>query len=83
MASAFWTGYFEKLAIVAAVLIALWLLACRLRRLTLFRRGEGCASVLESVPLSPQAALYVVKAGSRRFLIGSGVSTIAELEDDA
>ncbi len=81
MPLSFWAGYFEKLAIVALALTALYLLARKLRHAQFPRDGRS-VSLLETTMLSQHAALHVVRAGSRHFLIGSsagGVSRIAEL----
>lgn len=78
----FWAGYLERLAIVALVLLLLYLLARWLRKAGCFERGGRCVSILESTTLSQHAALHVVRAGKRYLLIGttaSGVWRIAEL----
>jgi flagellar protein FliO/FliZ len=82
MSWAFWAGYVEKLAIVAFILVALYVLARRLGESRLFARPGRCVRLVESLVLSQHAALHVVRAGSRYFLIGSaagGVTTLAEL----
>jgi len=82
MPLSFWAGYFEKLAIVALSLTALYLLARKLRHAQFHSRDGRSVSLLETTMLSQHAALHVVRAGSRHFLIGSsagGVSRIAEL----
>jgi flagellar biosynthetic protein FliO len=78
----FWSGYLEKLALVALVLCALYLLVRRLRQTPLFAREDRCLKLLESLMLSQHATLHVVCAGTRYFLIGStagGVTKLAEL----
>ena len=82
MPSSFWTGYLLKLAIVAVALGALYLLGRRLRRTKLFAPANRCLQVIESVMLSPHAGVYVVRAGTRYFLLGvgsGGVTPLAEL----
>jgi flagellar biogenesis protein FliO len=78
----FWAGYFEKLAILALVLVAIYLVGRKLRQSRLFAPAGRRVRLLESVMLSQHAALYVVRVGTRHFLIGStagGVSALAEL----
>jgi|GEM_PF-4223884 len=82
VATAFWASYFEKLAVLAALLSALYLLARRLREGRLPRKTSRQISVLDSAMLSQHAAVHVVRAGARCFLIGStaaGVAALAEL----
>ncbi len=84
MTWSFWAAYLEKLAIVALVLAALYVAAHRLRQTRLFARPGRCVRLLESMALSQQTALYVVKVGSRYFLIGSatgGIWALAELTE--
>jgi flagellar biosynthetic protein FliO len=83
MPSIFWTGYLEKLAVVALFLAAMYAAARMLQRLRLFNRRGSALNLLESVALSTQATVHVVKAGGRYFLIGSAptaVNTLAELQ---
>ncbi len=72
MPESFWAAYAEKLAIVALVLGALYFIGRTLRRARSFAGGRRM-KLLESLALSPNAALHLVRVGSRRFLIGSGV----------
>ncbi len=81
MPGSFWPVYFEKLAIVAVVLGALYLIARRLAQTRLFTRSGRRMTVLESMILSQHAALYVVRVGSRSFLIGTGVRVLADLAE--
>jgi flagellar biogenesis protein FliO len=81
----FWAGYGAKLAIVALVLAALYLLARRLRETRLFASPNRCVSVIESTALSQHAAIHVLRVGTRYFLVGAtncGIATLAELEPD-
>lgn len=83
MTASFWAAYVEKLAIVALVLAGLYALARGLRSARFFARSGRRVSLMETTMLSQHAALHVVRAGSRHFLIGSaagGVSRIAELD---
>ena len=78
MPPSFWAAYGIKLAIVAALLAGLYALGRFLRRLP----ARRCVEVLDARGLSAQPALYVVRAGARYFLVGtgsSGVCKIAEL----
>jgi flagellar biogenesis protein FliO len=82
MPASFWAGYLERLALVALVLVALYLAGRRLRQTRFFARTGRTLNVLESIMLSQHAALHVVRVGARYFLIGSaagGVSALAEL----
>jgi flagellar protein FliO/FliZ len=84
MAWTLWVEYLEKLAIVAFVLGALYFAARRLGGTRLFARSGRCLRLLESMMLSQHAALYIVKVGSRYFLLGSaagGVRALAELAE--
>jgi flagellar biogenesis protein FliO len=81
----FWAGYLAKLTLVALALGVIYVLARWLRRTRFFDRGDRLVNVVESAALSQHAALYLVRAGSRYFLIGTGVSLLAEVkgpEDD-
>jgi flagellar biogenesis protein FliO len=75
----FWAGYFAKLTLVALALAVIYVLARWLRRTQLFERGDRLINVVESTALSQHAALYLVRTGSRYFLIGSGVCMLAEI----
>ena len=83
----FWAGYLEKLGVIALVLLALYVVAGRLRQTRYFARSGRALTLLESMMLSQHAALHVVRVGSRYFLIGSaagGVCALTELaESDA
>jgi flagellar biogenesis protein FliO len=80
--ASFWAAYAIKLAVVAAVLAALYALARFLRRSAFFLRGPGRrVDVIESTVLAPNAALHVIRVGERYFLLGSGgLNKLAELE---
>jgi flagellar biogenesis protein FliO len=75
----FWAGYLAKLTLVALALAIIYVLARWLRRTRFFERGDRFLNVVESAALSQHAALYLVRAGSRYFLIGTGVSMLAEV----
>jgi flagellar biogenesis protein FliO len=82
MPPSFWASYVEKLAVVGLLLAALYFVAGVLRRMQFFARTGRRVALVESMALSPHAALYIVRAGPRYFLIGStagGLSTLAEL----
>jgi flagellar biogenesis protein FliO len=79
---AFWANYFERLAVVALVLVSLYFLARKLRAMRLFTRAGRRLNVVESAMLSPHAALHIVRVGCRYFLVGTGsggVTRIAEI----
>ena len=85
MPVSFWAAYGAKLAIVAAVLAALYLLARRLRGMRLFGPSNRCVSVIESTGLSQHAAVHLLRAGTRYFLVGAtsaGIVKLAEFEPD-
>lgn len=79
----FWVNYLLKLSVVALVLAALYAGARALRRTRFFAsRGERSINVIDSVALSPHATVYLLRIGTRYFLIGSAdaaVATLAEL----
>ena len=72
----FWAGYVGKLAIAGLVLCALYLLARRVRAMPLFRVPGRRVELIESAALSPHAALHVVRADARCYLIGTGGATM-------
>jgi flagellar protein FliO/FliZ len=81
----FWIAYGGKLAIVAVVLVVLYLFGRRLRDARAFGSTNRCVSVIESTALSQNAAVHVLRAGTRYFLVGassSGVVKLAELGAD-
>jgi flagellar biogenesis protein FliO len=80
--AAFWAAYAIKLAVVAAVLAALYALARFLRRSAVFLRGpRRRVDVIESTLLGPNAALHVIRVGERYLLLGSGgLNKLAELD---
>jgi len=77
----FWAGYFDKLAIVALVLAATYLVAHQLRRAPFCGRTGRRLSLVESMMLSAHAALHVVRVGSRYFLIGSSAGSLSMLAE--
>jgi flagellar biosynthetic protein FliO len=82
--AAFWATYFERLAIVALVLVTLYFLARRLRDSRLFAHAGRRLRVVESAMLTPHAALHIVRVGCQYFLVGSGsagVTRLAEIEE--
>lgn len=80
MPANFWLAYAEKLTFVAIVLAALYFAGRRLNRARLFASGRRMKFV-ESLALSPRAALHLVQIGARYFLIGSAdeVGLVTEL----
>jgi len=80
MPMAFWPAYFVKLAVMAALLLLLYALARKLRQLRFFNADPSrLLQVVESRMLSQHAAIHVVQAGRRYFLIGSTAGAIATL----
>ena len=86
MAPSFWATYFERLAVVALVLAALYFLVRKLRDARLFRPRAKRLAVVESAMLSPNATVHIVRVDRRYFLIGSGsggVTRLAELRESS
>ena len=85
MNASLWALYGMKLAIVGALMAGLYALGFLLRRgLPGGVRGRA-TRIVEARMLSTQPAIYIVRAGSRRLLLGAGsagVRLLAELEDD-
>jgi flagellar biogenesis protein FliO len=80
--SSFWEAYVLKLAILGAVLAALYALARRLKGLKLFSRGAGrYVTVIESTILSPHAAVHLLRVGARYLLIGGGNAGLFKLAE--
>jgi flagellar biogenesis protein FliO len=76
----FWATYIAKLAIVGLVLAALYVIARKLRETRLFAYRAGrCVSVVESTMLSQHAAIHLLRAGNRYFLVGSASTAISVL----
>jgi flagellar biogenesis protein FliO len=71
----FWIGYAQRLAVVGLLLAGLYVAARALRRSRFFGRESGSLAVLETTALSPHAWLHLVRAGRRRFIVGSGAVT--------
>jgi flagellar biogenesis protein FliO len=80
----FWAGYVVKLAIVGFALTILYAIGRKLRQSRFFASGSGRrVTVVETAALSQHAAVYLVRIGTRYFLVGAGsaaVSMLAELE---
>jgi len=81
VAPGFWATYFERLAIVALVLVAVYFLGRKLRETRFFARAGRRLRVIESAMLSPHATLHIVQVGCRYFLIGSGSAGPTRLAD--
>ena len=78
----FWAGYLLKLGIVGALLAALYAAACALRRLRFFANpADRRIRVLETTVLSQHAAIYLLKVGTRYFLVGTAGATVAKLAE--
>jgi flagellar biosynthetic protein FliO len=78
----FWAAYVVKLLVVAALLAALYFTARKLRQTRIFLSARRSIEIVEAAPLSPHAALYLLRVGARYFLLGAAggnVSTLAEL----
>jgi flagellar biogenesis protein FliO len=76
----FWAAYIVKLAILGLVLATLYAVARKLRETRLFAHRHGrCVSVVESAMLSQHAAIHLLRAGNRYFLVGSASAAISVL----
>jgi flagellar biogenesis protein FliO len=76
----FWAGYLAKLALVALAFAVIYVLTRWLQGTRFLARGDRLVSVVESAALSPHAALYLIRAGTRYFLVGTGVRMLAEIK---
>ena len=81
MAGSFWAVYALKLAIVALALWALYLLGRKLRQMRFFASAGRCVSIVETTILSPHAAISVLRAGRRYFLVAAGTAGIVKLAE--
>lgn len=82
MPAGFWEGYIAKLLVVALMLTTLYVIGARLRRPGIFGRNAArFIHVIETTMLSQHAALYVIRAGTRYFVIGAGTGGIARLAE--
>lgn len=80
MPSTFWMNYALALAVIAAVLAAMFAIARTIGRRRAFPRAAGrFVTILESTMVSPQTSVHVVKAGRRYLLIGVGAAGLATL----
>lgn len=77
----FWVGYLLKLAIVALALGALYVIGRGLRQARLFAPSNRCLRVIESVMLTPHAAVCVLRVGMRYFMLGAGSAGVAMLAE--
>jgi flagellar biogenesis protein FliO len=77
----FWAGYLEKLALVALLLGAMYAVARALRQTRFFGRASRSATLIEALALSQHAAIYIVRVGSRYFLLGGTASTVSPLTE--
>ena len=74
-------AYALRLAVVAVMLAALYVVARKLRETRLFARGGRCLELLESVMVSQQATIHVVRVGARYFLIGTSTERVTRLAE--
>lgn len=81
MPPSFWMAYAVRLAVVAVMLAALYVIARKVRETKLFARGGRCLELLESVMVSQHAAIHVVRAGARYFLIGTSAERVTRLAE--
>ncbi len=83
MAGNFWFNYIMALVVVALMLGGLYALTRGLARgRLLLSTKRRLVTVLESTPLAQHAAMHVVKAGNRYYLIGASngqLNSLAEL----
>jgi flagellar biogenesis protein FliO len=78
----FWEAYALKLLILGAVLGALYALGRGIKGAKLFSRGAGrYVTVIESTMLSQQAAVHLVRVGTRYLLIGGGNAGLFKLAE--
>ena len=76
----FWAAYLIKLAIAGAVLALLYAFARKLRAWRFLDGGRSrLVDVVESRMLSQHAAVHVVRAGGRYYLVGTTSTAIATL----
>ncbi len=73
MSAEFWLRYGAALAIIAAMLVAGALVGRFMRRVPAGSRRR--MELLETLPLSPQSALHIVRVDSRELLVGCGAMT--------
>ena len=71
--------YIAALGVVALVLLALQAIARLYARRAPKSQPGKIAEVLESTPLTAQAALHVVSIEGRRYLVGSSGNAVALL----
>ena len=80
MPLSFWTAYVVKLAVLGAVLAALYVIAGKLRRWRFLGAGTSrLLRVVETRVLSSHAAIHVVQVGPRYLLIGTATGAISTL----
>jgi flagellar biogenesis protein FliO len=77
----FWLSYVAKLAILALLLGALYFLVAFLQRRQLLGRRRRCLSLIEAIPLTQHSMLYVVRIGTRHFLIAAGAGSVSMLAE--
>lgn len=86
MSGNFWFNYIMALVVVALMLGGLYALVRGLSRgRILLSANRRLVTVLESTQLAQHAAVHVVKAGTRYYLIGAtsgGLNALAELPND-
>ena len=81
MPGAFWTHYLMALATAAMLLAGLYAIARTTRRWRAPHPARRTIVLVETVGLSPHAALHAVRAGERYLLIGSTSNAICTLAD--
>jgi flagellar biogenesis protein FliO len=81
VAASFWAAYAVKLAIAGAVLLVLYAVAKRLRGGVYARRPDRYIEVLESRMLAPQAAVHLLRVGTRYVLVGAGGTGLVALAE--
>jgi flagellar biogenesis protein FliO len=78
----FWEAYAVKLLILGLMLTALYAVARRLKGLRFFARGvDRYVTVIESTMLSQQAAVHLLRVGTRYLLIGGGNAGLFKLAE--
>lgn len=84
MTAGFWTQYVLALAVVGLMLFGLYAIVRGLTRGRVLSAGDKrLVGVIDSIALSQNTTVHVVKAGSKYLIVGGGsghVSTLGELD---
>ncbi len=78
----YWLHYAVAVCTVALLLTALAVASKMLKRARF--RSHSRIEVLESIALTPQSSVHVVRVGSKELLVGAGqVAVLADVSADA